>query len=153
MHWLDELEEEEDDVIPPIGGGIEIPEGGRRLPRGPKHLGADGPPPISSWTTKRTAPHERALSPRVPERGKGRPGVDPKRPHSRWCRRVRPSPAQCPGRRQEARLRRRGPRPPSNLLRQPLGRRGSIRRPLALREDPRELQAPRRRLPPERGMF
>ena len=28
-HWLDELVAEEDDVIPPVGGGIEIPEGSR----------------------------------------------------------------------------------------------------------------------------
>ena len=28
-HWLDKLEEEEDDVIPPVGGGIEIPEGSK----------------------------------------------------------------------------------------------------------------------------
>ena len=157
-HWLDELEEEEDDVTPLSAGGSrsrrgQRPEGGRRLPRGPKHRGADGSPPISSWTTKRTAPHERALSPRVPRRGKRCRGADPKCPHSRWCRRVRPSPAQCTGQRQEARLRRRGPRPPSKPPRQPLGSWGSIRQPLALQEPPRELQAPRRRLPPERGIF
>ena len=35
----------------------------------------------------------------------------------------------------------------------PTARGGSIRRPLALREAPRELQAPRRRLPPEQGVF
>jgi hypothetical protein len=29
VHWLDELVAEEDDVIPPIGGGIEIPKGSR----------------------------------------------------------------------------------------------------------------------------
>ena len=100
--------------------------------------------------TKRTAPHERALSPRVPRRGKGRSGADPKCPHSRWCRRVRPSPAQRSGRRQEARLRCRGPRPPLKPLRQPLGRWGSIQWPLALREAPKELQAPKRRLPPSK---
>jgi len=47
--WLDELAEE-DDVIPPAGGGIEIPEGrrpeaDRRPPRGPKHRGAANPSP------------------------------------------------------------------------------------------------------------
>jgi len=29
VHWLDELVAEEDDAIPPVGGGIEIPEGSR----------------------------------------------------------------------------------------------------------------------------
>ena len=29
VHWLDELVVEEDDVIPPVSGGIEIPEGSR----------------------------------------------------------------------------------------------------------------------------
>jgi len=48
-HWLDELAEE-DDVIPPIGVGIEIPEGsraqgGRRPLRGSKHRGAARPSP------------------------------------------------------------------------------------------------------------
>ena len=28
-HWLDELVEEEDDMIPPVGGGIEIPKGSK----------------------------------------------------------------------------------------------------------------------------
>jgi len=28
-HWLDELVEEEDDVIPPVSGGIEISEGSK----------------------------------------------------------------------------------------------------------------------------
>ena len=51
-HWLDELEAEEDDVNPLVGGGIEIPEGskargGWRPPRGPKHRGAARPSPTS----------------------------------------------------------------------------------------------------------
>ena len=51
-HWLDELEAEEDDVNPPVGGGIEIPEGskargGQRPPRNPKHRGAARPSPTS----------------------------------------------------------------------------------------------------------
>ena len=101
-HWLDELEEEEDDVIPPVGGGIEIPEGskargGSEAPEGSQAPGADGSPPISSWTTKRMVPHERALSPRVLRRGKRRRGADPKCHQSRWCRRVRPSPASIRG--------------------------------------------------------
>jgi len=29
VHWLDELVAEEEDVIPPVSGGIEIPEGSR----------------------------------------------------------------------------------------------------------------------------
>ena len=29
MHWLDELVAEEDDLIPPVNGGIDIPEGSR----------------------------------------------------------------------------------------------------------------------------
>jgi len=47
--WLDELAEE-DDIIPPAGGGIEIPEGskargGRRPPRGPSTGGRTDRPP------------------------------------------------------------------------------------------------------------
>ena len=43
-HWLDELVAEEDDVIPPVGGGIEIPEGSRaregsEAPEGPQAPG------------------------------------------------------------------------------------------------------------------
>jgi len=50
VHWLDELVAEEDDVIPPVGGGIEIPEGsrargGRRPLRGPRCWGAGRPSP------------------------------------------------------------------------------------------------------------
>jgi len=50
-HWLDELEAEEDDVIPPVGRGIEIPEGskargGLEAPEGSQAPGVGGPPPI-----------------------------------------------------------------------------------------------------------
>jgi len=145
-------------VVPPVGGGSiswrgRRPEGGRRLLRGPKHRGANEPPPISLWTMKRMAPLERALSPWVPRRGKGRRAADPKRPHSRWCQRVRPSPAQRPGRRQEARLRRRGPRPPSKPLRQLLGGWRLTRRPSVLRVAFKEPQDPRRVLPPRLGTY
>jgi len=49
-HWLDELEAEDDDMIPPVGGGIEIPEGlkargGSEAPEGSQAPGG-GPPPI-----------------------------------------------------------------------------------------------------------
>ena len=115
-HWLNELEEEEDDVIPPVSGGIEIPEGSKA--RG----GSEAPEGSQAPGGEQTAPHiivddEEDGTPREgsvplgPRREKGRRGVDPKRPHGRWCRRVRPSPALRSGRRQEARLRRRGPRP------------------------------------------
>jgi len=51
-HWLDELVAEEDDVIPLSAGGLRSrrgrgPQGGRRLPRGPRRRGA-GRPSLSS---------------------------------------------------------------------------------------------------------
>jgi len=45
-HWLDELEEEADDVIPPVGGGIEIPEGSKAR-EGSQAPGANRPYPTS----------------------------------------------------------------------------------------------------------
>ena len=52
-HWLNELEAEEDDVIPLLVGGSRSqrgrrPERGRGPPRGPKHRGVDRPSPTSS---------------------------------------------------------------------------------------------------------
>jgi len=49
-HWLDELEVEEDAVIPPAGGGIEIPEGskareGSEAPEGSQAPGLLGTAP------------------------------------------------------------------------------------------------------------
>jgi len=49
-HWLDEVVAEEDDVIPPDGGGIEIPEGskargGSEAPEGSQAPGAANPSP------------------------------------------------------------------------------------------------------------
>jgi len=50
VHWLDELEAQENDVIPLLAGGSRSqrcrgPERGRRPPRGPKYLGRTDRPP------------------------------------------------------------------------------------------------------------
>ena len=133
-HGLNKLanEEDEDEVIPPVGEGIKAPEGsktrgGRRPLRGLKHWGVRESPPISLWTMKRVAPHEKALFPRVPKRGKGRRSVGPRCPHSRWRRRAQLSPAHRQGRRWKARQRCRRSWPPLEPPCQLLGRRGSAR--------------------------
>lgn len=50
-HWLDELEVEEEDVIPPAGGEIEIPEGSKA--RG----GSEAPEGSQAPGGGQTAPH------------------------------------------------------------------------------------------------
>ena len=119
-------------MIPPVSGGIERPEGskargGSEAPEGSQHRGgANGPPPILLWTMKRTAPHKRALSPRVARRGKGRRVVDLKCPPQPAAPEDPTEPRHRQGRRWEARRRCREPRPPSQPPRRPLRRRGSI---------------------------
>jgi len=84
--WLDELAEE-DDVIPPAGGGSRSrrgrrPERGLRPPRGPRRRGAGRPSPTSLWMTN-TTPLGSVQSPWVPRRGRRRRGANPRRPLNR----------------------------------------------------------------------
>jgi hypothetical protein len=80
--WLDELAEE-DDVIPPAGGGIEAPadsraRGGSEAPRGPKCRGTDRPSPTSLWMM-RIAPLMRVRPRWDLKKGRGRRRPDPRR--------------------------------------------------------------------------
>ena len=89
-HWLNELadEEDEDEGIPPVGGGIKVPEGSRaqggsKAPEGSQAPGGARVAPLLLLTLRRTEPRKVALSPRVLERGKRRQAADP-----RWPRRT-----------------------------------------------------------------
>ena len=66
MDWLDELAEE-DDVIPPAGGGIEIPEGskargGSKAPEGPQAPGGGQTVPHIIVDDEDSAPREGSVS-------------------------------------------------------------------------------------------
>jgi len=85
--WLDELAEE-DDVIPPAGGGIEIPEGpkaqeGSEAPKGSQEPGGAGRPSPTLLLSMKTAPPGRVQSPWVPRRGRRRRGTNPRCPLNR----------------------------------------------------------------------
>jgi len=131
-HWLDELEVEEHDVIPPIGGGIEIPEGstareGLEVLEGSQAPGGGRTAPhIIVDDEEDGAPREGSV-PSGPQEGERALGGESEVPPQPVAPQL--SPVRHPGWRQMARLRRRGSRPPWKSLRQLLGRRGSIQRP------------------------
>ena len=77
-HWLDKLEEEEDDVIPPVGGGIEIPEGskargGSEAPEGSQAPGGRQTVPHIIVDDEDGAPREGSV-PLGPQEGERAPG-------------------------------------------------------------------------------
>ena len=81
-NWLDELAEE-DDAIPPAGGGIEAPEGskargGSEAPEGTQAPGGRQTAPTSLWMM-RTAPLMRVHPRWVLKKGRRRQGSDPRR--------------------------------------------------------------------------
>jgi len=87
VHWLDELVAEEDDVIPPVGGGIEIPEGSRarggsEAPEGSQEPGGGQTVPNIIVDDEDGASRE-GSAPWVPKRGRRRRGANPRCPHSR----------------------------------------------------------------------
>ena len=79
MHWLDELLAEEDDVIPPVGGGIEISEGSRarggsEAPEGSQAPGGgQAAPHIIADDEEDGAPWEGSV-PSGPQEGERMPG-------------------------------------------------------------------------------
>ena len=83
-HWLDKLEEEEDDVIPPVGGGIEIPEGskargGSEAPEGSQAPGGGQTVPHIIVDDEDGAPREGSV-PTGPQEGERAPEGEPKVP-------------------------------------------------------------------------
>ena len=84
-HWLDELEEKEDDVIPLVGGGIEIPEGskargGSEAPEGSQAPGDEQiAPHIIVDDEEDDVPREGSV-PSGPQEGERAPGGGPEVP-------------------------------------------------------------------------
>jgi len=154
VDWLDELAEE-DDVVPPAGGGMEILEGskargGSKAPEGSQASGGGQSTPHIVVDDEDGAPREGPVS-AVPQEGEMASGGVSEVPLSRKRQRIQQSPAQRPEWRQATRRKHHGPRPPSKSLRHQLGRRGSGQWPLALRGAFKELRSPRRRPLPEPG--
>jgi len=86
-------EEDEDEVIPPISRGIEVPEGskvrgGSEAPEGSQAPGGERVAPNIIVDDEEDGAPQGGLSPRVPERGKGHRAAGPRRPRSRRRRRA-----------------------------------------------------------------
>ena len=155
-HGLDELEAEEDDVIPPVGGGIEILKGskareGSEAPEGSQAPGGGQTVPHLIVDDEDGASREGSI-PLGPQEGERVPGGESDAPPPPVVSKGSTEPTLRPGRRWEVRLKRHGPKPPSQPLRQLLRRWGSARRPLVLAWALRGLRAPRRALLPGQGM-
>ena len=145
VHWLDELAEE-DDVIPPVSGGIEIPEGskareGLEAPEGSQAPGGGQAVPHIIVYDEDGAPQE-GFVPTGPQEGEKASGDGSEAPPRPVVSEGPTEPRPASGAEGAARWRQRRPRPPLKPLCQPLGREGSIPRPLVLREVPRGLQVP-----------
>ena len=151
VHWLDELVAEEDGVIPPVGEGIEIPEGSRarggsEAPGGSQAQGGGQTVPHIIVDDEDGAPQEGSVlvGPQEGEKASGGESEAPPQP-------IAPEglAEPCPMSGAEAGSSVEATQA-ETTVEAPAPSAGETG---VLRETPKELQAPRRNLPPERGAY